>query len=196
MLFGAVAVRRRSVLSAVAAYCLLFVAILSHTVTAGLLGVVFAGILAASSAERRLLSRSMVAAFIVAVICIAVFFVVYIWPLLRGWNQGATWGYSMTHAILGAINMIGWPIFLLAVLGGLYMLRERKPEDRYWVTCALGWCGGRYRASLFSPIRHLLRLSRLRWARWCLAAVRSASCTSTFAGEASGWHRRWFFLLA
>ena len=35
--------------------------------------------------------------------------------------------------------MIGWPIFLLAALGGLYLLRERNGENWYWITCALGW---------------------------------------------------------
>jgi hypothetical protein len=139
VLVGALAVRRRSVPLVGAACCLVFAAILCHTVTAALLGIIFLGILAASYAERQPVSNSMILLFLVATACIAGFSVVYVWPLMRGWNQGETWGYSISHSILASVNMIGWPVFLLAVLGGLYMLRERNGENWYWITCALGW---------------------------------------------------------
>ena len=139
VLVGALAVRRRSIPLVGTTCCLVFAAILCHTVTAALLGIIFLGMLAASYAERQPVSKGMIMVFLAATACIAGFFVAYVWPLMQGWNQGATWGYSISHSVLASVNMIGWPIFLLAALGGLYMLCERNAENWYWIVCALGW---------------------------------------------------------
>ena len=117
----------------------MFAAVLCHTTTALLLPIIFAGVLAASYAERQPVSGRVLLVFLAAGACIAGFFAVYLWPLMRGWNQGQTWGYSVGHSILASANMIGWPVFLLAILGGLLLWHERRAENWYWATCAIGW---------------------------------------------------------
>ncbi len=63
----------------------------------------------------------------------------YLWPLMNHWNQGELWGYSTTRSLMASVNMIGWPVALLALLGMLLSLQERTAQNWYWMTCALGW---------------------------------------------------------
>ena len=62
----------------------------------------------------------------------------YLWPLMNHWNQGELWGYSTTRSLMASVNMIGWPVALLALLGMLLSLQERTAQNWYWMTCALG----------------------------------------------------------
>ncbi len=139
LLVGALAVRRRSIAAAAAACCLVLVAIFCHVVAAVLWGIIFAGVLAAAWAERRPISPRLIFVFLAGGLCIAGVLAAYVWPLMRDWNPGAKWGYSTAHSILGSVNMVGWPVFLLAVLGGAQLWRGRRGEDWYWGVCALGW---------------------------------------------------------
>ena len=122
LLVGGLAVRRRSIAAAAAACCLVLVAIFCHVVAAVLWGIIFAGVLAAASAERRPVSPRLIFVFLAGGACIAGVLAAYVWPLMRGLEPRAKWGYSTAHSILGSVNMVGWPVFLLAVLGGLRAL--------------------------------------------------------------------------
>jgi hypothetical protein len=139
---------RRSGLFAILACCLALVAVLAHTLLIILLPLVFVAVCAGAYAEKRPISRAVWLPFAFATVVAAVFFAVYVRPLVHGWNQGETWGYSPLHALVGSIPMIGWPIALLAVVGLVLMLRDRTSQNWYWLVCFLGWGG----ASLMLPL--------------------------------------------
>jgi hypothetical protein len=139
ILIGAFAAQRRSTL-----LCLLlgvsgFAAMLSHTLMGVLLPITFAGIFAAAVADRRPLPKNALLVFLGSVIAVGIFFQFYLRPLLSGWNTGATWGYGVLHSTLASVNMVGWPVVLLAALGFLVLLHERNGQNWYWITCTLGW---------------------------------------------------------
>lgn len=60
-------------------------------------------------------------------------FVFHIIPLAAGWNNAATWGYTPLHAVMALINMLGWPLFLISLLGIVYSLVFfRAGGNVYW----------------------------------------------------------------
>jgi hypothetical protein len=141
LLAGALAAQHRSARYSALACCLALAAMLCHTLLVGLLGVVLAGVVAAAIAQRQPLPHSVWAVFAGAVLVAAGLLLGYVWPLLRGWNQGETWGYTSAHALLAAVNSLGWPLALLAALGLLHLARERTAQSWYWITCAMAWGG-------------------------------------------------------
>ena len=151
MLLGGFVAQRRSTFSAVVACCALIAAILCHTLMAVLWGTILAGIVAGSIAERRPFPKNVALVFAVAGILIALFGLFYVRPLASGWNSGETWGYGTLHSLLAAVNSVSWPVFLLAGLGVLLLLRDRNAQNWYWVACALGW--GAVSAVLPAPDR-------------------------------------------
>jgi hypothetical protein len=139
MLLGGFVARRRSTPSAIVVCLVICAAILCHTLMAILLPIIWIGIVAGSKADRQPFPKNVAGVFLVTSILVAVFALLYVKPYMSGWNSGATWGYGVVHSLLAAINGIGWPIALLAMLGGLMMLRERNPQNWYWLACAAGW---------------------------------------------------------
>ncbi len=107
---------RRAFFSTVAC-CLIFLAVLSHTFLLVLLPLILVAVIAGCYAEKRPVPRSVWVVFAVAAASMTIFFALYLWPLLHGWNQHESWGYSPIHAILASIVMIGWPTTLLVVIG-------------------------------------------------------------------------------
>ena len=141
LLAGAFTLRWKPVLCSVLTCCLAVAASLSHTLMVVLFPLVFTGILAGSYAERRSVQKGVWLVFLIAGVLVASFFIFYLWPLIRGWNEGYA-GYSIAHSVLASVNMVGWPIALLAAVGLLLMVHERTAQNWYWVTCALGWAVG------------------------------------------------------
>lgn len=139
---------RRSNLLSILACCLALVAILAHTLLVVLLPLVFLAVCAGAYAEKRRVPRGVWLPFAVSTLAAGAFFIIYVRPLVHGWNQGETWGYSPLHALVGSIAMIGWPIALLALVGFALMLRDRSAQNWYWLICFLGWGG----ASLMFPL--------------------------------------------
>lgn len=139
LLTGAMAAQQRSTRYCALACGLALMATLCHTLLVALLGIVLAGIVAAAIADRRPIPRSIWVVFALAMAIAAGFLVGYVWPVLRGWNRGETWGYSSTHALLAAVNSIGWPVALLAALGFLHLAHQRSAQSWYWITCAAAW---------------------------------------------------------
>ena len=135
MLASAVAVQRRSVGWASIACLLAFAAILSHTITAVTLGILMAGVFLGAVAERRSVAKDVLAVVSAAIVISGVFFVAYLLPLLKGWNSGAAWGYSIPHSVLSAVYMIGWPTVILASLGVLLLAKTRTAQAWYWIIC-------------------------------------------------------------
>lgn len=139
ILVGAFALKRKPLLFYALSCGLAFAAMLTHTLLVVLFPMIFVGIVAGSYAQRQPVPKNLWLAFLVAAIIVAGFFGFYALQFLRGWNEGATWGYSVAHSVLASIAMIGWPIALLAMLGFLLMLYERGAQNWYWATCFFGW---------------------------------------------------------
>lgn len=133
LLCGAIALQRRSVSWMTAACILAVVALLSHTVTGAVLGVLLAGVLVQAMVERRRPDIRMLALVGLATVCSGLFVLIHVLPLLRGWNSDAEWGYSMPHAVLAAVNMLGWPTVVLATLGILASVAQRTAVGWYWM---------------------------------------------------------------
>jgi len=79
---------------------------------------------------------------------IGVFALIYLVPLMRGWNGSEGWGYSPGHAALAAINQIGWPVALLALLGVVCVLEKSQEQGWYWMVWVGLWAG----ASIVLPV--------------------------------------------
>jgi hypothetical protein len=141
LLAGALAAQQRSARHTALACSLALAAMLCHTVLAALLGIVFAGVVAAAIADRQPIPRRVWTIFALAAVVAAGVLLGYVRPLLHEWNRGETWGYSSTHAVLASVNSIGWPLALLAVLGFLHLARQGSPQAWYWIICAVGWAG-------------------------------------------------------
>ena len=138
-LLAANAVKRRSALSGLLVGLAACAMILCHALTGLIWGIVLAGIVAAWVAERRLPPlglSAMLVGFSLLFVSVAVFYLV---PLATGWNDSAAWGYSPLHAVLATVNMLGFPIALLAGLGGLFAVTNlRNPDDAFWTTVTAG----------------------------------------------------------
>ena len=66
----------------------------------------------------------------------------HILPLGAGWNTDRTWGYSPIHTLMAVVARIGWPIFLMSLVGGAYALfRIRELSNAYWSSVLLGSIG-------------------------------------------------------
>jgi hypothetical protein len=118
---------------------LALLAVLAHAVLLALLPLIAVGVLAGYRARGTPVPRSVWLAFAVTAALLVLFVVLNLWPLLRGWNQGETWGYSPLHAVLASIVSIGWSTALLVVVGAVLMLRDRSGQGWYWLVCLAGW---------------------------------------------------------
>ena len=135
--FGALAVRRWSVWWAVCAAAAVLTATLCHTVTAALFGVVGVGVVAAAVADRRK-PVGVLVPLAVATALFAALYLAYVRPLLHGWNQDGSWAYSPARTLLSTVNLLSWPVVLLAAGGVLLLATERKGENWYWITLTCG----------------------------------------------------------
>jgi hypothetical protein len=139
LLVGALAAKRRSAILGLAACCLAIAAGLSHTISFAVLLVSLLALVSCSMAPSRPPPRIIVLIYFLAILVVAGFATIYLKPLVKGWNEGSSFGYTVPHSILASILMFGWPVVILAGLGGLLLLYERSLEGWYWVTCALSW---------------------------------------------------------
>jgi len=141
MLSGALAVQRRSYLWTAAACLFAFAAVLSHTLQALLFGGLFLAIgLTAWVGRDRQLVR-LLGVVLGGAAAAGVVFVVVLLPVLRGWNSGETWGYSVAHSVFAAISQLGWPVVLLAGLGILSIWKQGDIQTWYWSAWAAVWAG-------------------------------------------------------
>jgi hypothetical protein len=147
MLWGALAVQRRSLAWTAAACAAAFAAILAHTLQGLLFAGLFAAIVAAGwlAGDRRVFR--LLGVVLVAGLLSVAFFACYLLPLVRGWNSGATWGYSLSHSVMASVSQLGWPIALLALLGLLTMGQRDREQASYWIAWAVLWCA----ASIILP---------------------------------------------
>ena len=135
-LAGSVAVVRPNLAWVVATAAGSVVAALTHTVAVVLTPVLAVGLLA--SRERRA-SRSVVLVFAVTAAVLGALYLLHLKRLLYGWNEDAPWAYSPAHSILAAVNMLGWPVALLAGLGVVLMFEDRSEQRWYWASAVGGW---------------------------------------------------------
>jgi hypothetical protein len=113
-----------------------------------LLPITFAGVIAGTYAERRVLPKNVIWVFLATAIGVGLFFALYLKPLLTGWNAGTTWGYGVVYSVLASVYMVGWSVASLGAVGLLLLARQRTAQNWYWITCALGWAA----ASVVFPL--------------------------------------------
>jgi 4-amino-4-deoxy-L-arabinose transferase-like glycosyltransferase len=137
MLLGGLAARTGAVTWIVLACTFAWVSLLTHTATIVLFPMLCLGVLAARHADTGAVHRGIVLTLSVAGILVCATVLLYVKPLIDGWNTGASWGYSVTHATLASLNILGWPMTLLAGLGLLLMFEGGRGQRWYWL-CAIG----------------------------------------------------------
>jgi hypothetical protein len=113
-------------------------AVLSHTVTAVLFPVVALGALGARFAAGDRRPVALAAAFGTGAVALGVLYLLYLRPLMQGWNAGADWAYSPAHSALAAVSMVGWPVGLLAGLGFVLMWFRQGADRWYWLASGAG----------------------------------------------------------
>ncbi|MDR2641186.1 MAG: glycosyltransferase family 39 protein [Planctomycetaceae bacterium] len=65
-------------------------------------------------------------------------FVFHIVPLAVSWNDSSSWGYTPLHAAMAFVNMLGWSLFLFAILGaGVALLNLQGYGNCYWLTLVM-----------------------------------------------------------
>ncbi len=140
LLLGSLVVERRSFRLAVLTSASGLLAVLSHslTVAALLLAVGGLGLVAVVRSDRP--PTKVMLAYLAGVVAVVAVVLFYVLPLTRGWNAQQR-GYSLAHAVFASVNMLGWPVSVLAGIGVLYMLARRTSQDLYWLTAILGWGG-------------------------------------------------------
>jgi hypothetical protein len=139
LLCGAAYARRHSSWTLYATYGMALLTVLTHTVTIVLLPLVTVAIVAAARVERRTLSVAFLLTALAAHAAALALLLFYVLPLLGGWNPDASWAYTVPHAVLASANRLGWPIALVACLGGALTIRSPDGTDRYWLVATLGF---------------------------------------------------------
>ena len=136
---GGRSMHRAEIYRAMLAGALACAATLSHSLLLIMLPLLCTAVAAGARTGHRTLPRAVWGMFAAAALLLAAFAIFYVRPLVHDWNQGADWGYSTLHSVLGSIVMIGWPVALLAAVGALLMLRDPSAQNAYWLVCLLGW---------------------------------------------------------
>jgi hypothetical protein len=139
MALGALALRRRSSALTLAAVFAAYLAILSHTVCGMLLPCLLAIFLVAPRTGIQGPSKAQIIILIQANLSAVILLVAYIYPIVRGWNQGETWGYGVGHSLAAALVQVGWPTALLAVLGLLFLGKEDPSQAVCWTALGVSW---------------------------------------------------------
>lgn len=148
LLLGGLALKRNSAgVVSIALMCAL-AATLSHTLMLVLFPILFACIFSGYLADRKFMPASVFLVFAGFAALLAGAYLVYLQPLLGGWNAGETWGYGVVHAALASIVMIGWPTAVLAAFGGLIMMNESGGQNWYWIVGFVSWV----LATIFLPV--------------------------------------------
>jgi hypothetical protein len=141
VMLGARAARDRSVPWAVAACLAGLVGVLCHTLMLVLLPGLFAAFAVSAWRDREPLPRRMLAAAAGAGVAAGAVVLGLVLTVGRGWNAGASWGYSPLHGLVAAVNRVGWPVIVLAGLGAVLALVRRVPGSGYWLTWVGVWLG-------------------------------------------------------
>ena len=139
LLFGARALERRSTKDAIASSLAGILALLSHTVSVSALFIAMAGLTVAAIVRRERVPTRVLAPFGLGLAAVFLVGGLVVAPLVRGWNAGENWGYSVGHAVLASVNMLGWSVALLSAIGILCMAWRRTAQDLYWITAFFGW---------------------------------------------------------
>jgi uncharacterized membrane protein len=139
MLSAAVALKRTSGRWLSVAVAALSLAALTHTVTAALVPAIGVGMYLSRSQNARQLPPA--ARFLSAIVfaSVAAWLGIYVGPSLAGWNEGVTWSYSPSHSVMAAINLIGWPVSMLAAVGVVLMFEDRAELRWFWFSCLAAW---------------------------------------------------------
>jgi hypothetical protein len=149
MLAGGLAVQRRSMSWTLLASLAGVAGLFAHTLQGVVLGGLFAGLVAAGLARRQPLPWRLPGLVLAVALLAGGLFVWRMVPLIHGWNSGEEWGETPGHSVLSAVNQVGWPVALLAAVGALFALEQRREQGWYWLT----WLGVWAAASVLFPLR-------------------------------------------
>jgi hypothetical protein len=138
---GAVALQRRSIGLMMLACLGALAAILCHTVQGLLVEGLFIALMASAIGGQQRPSRAFLGLIAATGLIGASLHLLYLRPLLRGWNSQSNWGYTSQHALVSAVNQLGWPVALLVALGVLLAIRRPSEQNCYWLTWAGLWAG-------------------------------------------------------
>lgn len=136
---GAWALALRSIALTVLACLLALAAMLCQTLTGVLFPMLLVGTLAGYRARGESVPRPILVTLLATLGLVALFAMVYLWPLIHGWNSVAPFRYSVAHSVLASLNSLGWPVALLAGVGLVLGVQRRTSQDWYWAVCTLGW---------------------------------------------------------
>lgn len=135
---GLAAVRNRSVGWMFVASLFAALGMADHLLLVGLFPGLLAAALLAPGAFIR--DRLRLAAVVLIVGAgVATVEVLSVYPLAKGWNQDADWGYSLPRALAGGVNQLGASTAILAGLGAVLMTAQRQPYRWFWAVWAGGW---------------------------------------------------------
>lgn len=115
------------------------VGLFAHTLVVLVLPLICIGVWLGHKVERRPVPLFFYAASAVAGAILLVLGWFFLRPRLQGWNAQQEWGYGSLHAVLSAVNSLGWPWALLAATGTLLLLaRWRDGRSVYWLVGLAG----------------------------------------------------------
>ena len=115
-------------------------AVFVHTVLCLLLAGLFVVVLFFPRDSKGASILTMLAIVAVSAVLIVVYFW-YLKPLKGQWNSSVTWRYTSVRNLTASIFRLGWPVALFSAIGVALAIRERGPQDRYWLCWAAVWAG-------------------------------------------------------
>jgi hypothetical protein len=139
MLLGAHLLEKRTACLAAMVCSAGMASILCHTLTVCVVAAVVGATCVSWIVGKQKIPRSVILALLSGGAAFAALLVFYLLPLLRGWNEEKTWGYSVSRSVLGSLYSLGWPVALLALWGAILAVREGGVRSWYWLLCAGAW---------------------------------------------------------
>ena len=139
MLFGSLAIERKSVTLITIACVASLLSIGCQTLQGVMIGGLFVGIVAGYLAKKESLPWKMLAVIVGTGVLALLFLVFYLLPLIKGWNQGEQWGYSSSRSLLASVSQIGWPVVVLAVPGAVALWVRNRAQALYWLVFVTIW---------------------------------------------------------
>jgi hypothetical protein len=160
-----------------------FLAVLTHTVTGAVFGILLAGgVIAAFGGSKRPLAvaaggSAVALGWLVAVVL----------PALRAKTAMTSWlGLSPAHAALGVVAQASWPVCALAAAGLVVLWHRDRAQALFWAFAGVVWVG----AAVALPkvlVFHTAYTFPLMLPAFVFAAVAAEACASAVPGRAGAW---------
>jgi len=116
-----------------------WLAVLCHTMCAPIFAIFLMAELAKWPFDRAKFNWKSVAIIGGNAIGVATYYVLRIRPLVGEFRSNEEWAYDPIRALFGAVQMIGWPTFLIAAFGWMLLIHRRDVRSVYWCIAAAVW---------------------------------------------------------